>query len=177
MKICTLLVTTVSLTLCSFAGVQDEWTETSQKLTKVSSEFSVKERELRTAGEGSTELEAKARDAFAKFLQAMEDHAELKPYVDKQRALEADLETAIQENEDNNRQSAVFALQKLKGEQMAAALKIPEILKLKEAADSATQKAQEALVKSDPEAQALLAKRQKLLDRLSELSAKAGASE
>lgn len=177
MKICTLIVTAVSLTVSSYAGVQKEWAATSQELTTVSREFSVKERELRTADEGSTELETKARDAFAKFLKAMEDHKELKSYADKQRTLQAELEAAINESDDKNRESAVFAMQKLKGEQMKAALKIPEILKLKKAADSATQKAQEALVKSDPEAQALLAKRQKLLERLSELSAKTSASE
>jgi len=172
MKICTLLVTVLSLSLSAVADIQEEWSKTSQELAQVSAEYSVKERELRQAGEGSPELEAKARDAFAKFFRAIEDHAEMKPYVEKQKTLETDLAAAIQESDDKDRESAVMALQKIRGEQMQAALKIPELLKLKETAETATQKAQQALVKSDPEAQALLAKRQKLLDRLAELTAK-----
>lgn len=172
MKIRALLITTLSLSLSAFADVQEEWTKTSQELAQVSREFSAKERELRQAGEGSLELEAKARDAFAKFLAAMDDHASLKSYADKLKSLEAELEAAIRKDDDKDRESAVMAMQKLKGEQLQAALEIPELLQLKESADTATQKAQQALVESDPEAQALLAKRQKLLDRLAELSAK-----
>lgn len=171
MKICTLLITALSLSLTAFANFQEDWSKTSEELAQVGAEFSAKERQLRQAGEGSPELNEKARDAFIKFLGAMDEHTDLKSYADKLKTLETELAAAIQEGDDNNRESAVMAMQKLKGEQMQAALKIPELLKLKETADTATQKAQQALVKSDPEAQALLAKRQKLLDRLTELSA------
>lgn len=171
MNIRLLLVSALSLTLSAFADIQEEWSKTSQELTQVSREFSAKERELRQAGKGSQELEAKAREAFAEFLGAIDDHATLKPYADKLKSLEVELETAIREGDDKDRQSAVMAVQKLKGEQLQAALEIPELLKLKESADAATQKAQQALVESDPEAQTLLAKQQKLLDRLAELSA------
>lgn len=172
MKICLLPLTVLFTTLCAFADEKQEWAAISRELAEVSAEFSIKERELRTAGEGSPELEANARDAFAAFLSAIEEHPALKSYVDKQNTLQSELETAIQNGDDKDRQSALIALQKLQGEQLQAALKIPELLKLKETADTATRNAQQALVKSDPEAQSLLAKRQQLLDRLTELSAK-----
>ena len=178
MNIYKLIAIAISLSIPALAEpLEEEWNATLKELAKVNHEFSLKERELRSEGKGSPELEAKAREAFGEFLKAMEAHPQLKSYLEKEKALKSELEAAIRDEDEKNRESAFMAMEKLKGEQFQAALKIPELKKLKETADSANQKARQELVKSDPEAQAMLTERQKLLDRLDELSAKISASE
>lgn len=171
------LILALALTSCTLAvaDIQEEWKAASTEFREVNQKFAAKERELRGADAGSPELEAKALEAFLAFSKAIDEHPDLKSYGEKLKVLERDLGETIREKDDQNRESAMLAISKLKGEQMNAALKIPEIAAKKNAMEAAQLKAYEALVSSDPEAKALLKRRQELFAQMNELGAKAKA--